>query len=67
MAYNRFHKPIERYVPIPFQELMTVGKELNAQREKAEKDLTDYIKNANEFTSLLSKDVDTYNQVAFNN
>lgn len=66
MAYNRFHKPIERYVPIPFQELMTVGKELNAQREKAEKDLTDYIKNANEFTSLLSKDVDTYNQVAFN-
>lgn len=33
MAYNRFHKPIERYVPIPFQELMTVGKELNRQRE----------------------------------
>ena len=33
MAYNRFHKPIEQYVPIPFQELMVVGRELNRQRE----------------------------------
>lgn len=66
MSYNRFHKPMERYVPIPFEQLMVVGKELNAQRRQAEEDLYNYIKSASEFTSLLEKDVDSYYKTAMN-
>lgn len=66
MAYNRFHKPIERYVPIPFEQLMVVGKELNEQRRQAEEDLHNYIRSASEFTSLLEKDVDSYYKTAMN-
>lgn len=66
MSYNRFHKPMERYVPIPFEQLMVVGKELNAQRRQAEEDLHNYIKSASEFTSLLEKDVDSYYKTAMN-
>lgn len=66
MAYNRFHKPIERYVPIPFEQLMIVGKELNEQRRQAEEDLHNYVKSASEFTSLLEKDIDSYYKTAMN-
>lgn len=66
MAYNRFHKPIEKYVPIPFEQLMMVGRELNAQRRQAEEDLNNYIKSASEFTSLLEKDVESYYKTAMN-
>ena len=66
MSYNRFHKPIEKYVPIPFEQLMVVGKELNAQRRQAEEDLNNYIKSASEFTSLLEKDVESYYKTAMN-
>lgn len=71
MAANRYDKPVnyeyvDQYVPIPFQELVTLGKYYGEQRRQAEKDLADYIKKANEFTSLISKDVDTYNKTAFN-
>ena len=66
MSYNRFHKPMERYVPIPFEQLMAVGKELNAQRRQAEEDLHNYVKSASEFTSLLEKDIDSYYKTAMN-
>ena len=67
MAINRFFKPVDyEYTPIPFQELVTLGKYYADERKQAEKDLANYIKSANEFTSLLSKDVDTYNKTAFN-
>ena len=67
MAINRFFKPVDyEYTPIPFQELVTLGKYYADERKQAEKDLADYIKKANEFTSLISKDVDTYNKTAFN-
>ena len=67
MAINRFFKPVDyEYTPIPFQELVTLGKYYADERKQAEKDLATYIQKANEFTSLLSKDVDTYNKTAFN-
>lgn len=67
MAINRFFKPVDyEYTPIPFQELVTLGKYYADERKQAEKDLAEYIKKANEFTSLISKDVDTYNKTAFN-
>ena len=67
MAINRFFKPVDyEYTPIPFQELVTLGKYYADERKQAEKDLANYIKSANEFTSLISKDVDTYNKTAFN-
>ena len=67
MAVNRFYKPVDyEYSPIPFQELVTLGKYYADERRQAEKDLASYIKQANEFTSLISKDVDTYNKTAFN-
>lgn len=66
MAINRFFKPVDyEYTPIPFQELVTLGKYYADERKQAEKDLATYIQKANEFTSLLSKDVDTYNKTAF--
>lgn len=66
MAVNRFFKPVDyEYTPIPFQELVTLGKYYADERKQAEKDLATYIQKANEFTSLLSKDVDTYNKTAF--
>lgn len=46
--------------------MVTLGKYYADERKQAEKDLANYIKSANEFTSLLSKDVDTYNKTAFN-
>ena len=67
MAVNRFFKPVDyEYTPIPFQELVTLGKYYADERKQAEKDLANYIRKANEFTSLISKDVDTYNKTAFN-
>lgn len=68
---NRYDNPVNyeyvsQYVPVPFQELVTLGKYYADERRQAEKDLSDYIKQANEFTSLISKDVDAYNKTAFN-
>lgn len=62
MAYNRFHKPIERYVPIPFQELMTVGRELNRQRELAEGELNANIRQFGKFISPSRVDMENYNK-----
>lgn len=71
MAVNRFDNPIEQeyvssYVPIPFQELMTLGKYYGDERKAAEKALTDYAKSVGEFQSLLTKDVDNYYNIALN-
>ena len=71
MAVNRYDKaaPIEyvsQYVPIPFQELVTLGQYYAGERKAAEKQLSDYIKSANEFQSLIAKDVDNYHKIAMN-
>lgn len=71
MAANRYDKPVsydyvDQYVPIPFQELVTLGKHYAEERKAAEKQLSDYIRNANEFQSLISKDVDNYYKIAMN-
>lgn len=71
MAANRYDKTVsydyvDQYVPIPFQELVTLGRHYAEERKAAEKQLSDYIKNANEFQSLISKDVDNYYRIAMN-
>ena len=71
MAANRYDKPVsydyvDQYVPIPFQELVTLGKHYAEERKAAEKQLSDYIKSANEFQSLIAKDVDNYHKIAMN-
>ena len=48
MAINRFFKPVDyEYTPIPFQELVTLGKYYADERKQAEKDLATYIQKAN--------------------
>lgn len=71
MAVNRYDKaaPIEyvsQYVPIPFQELVTLGQYYAGERKAAEQQLHNYIKDANEFQSLIEKDVDNYYKIAIN-
>lgn len=71
MAANRYDKAVsydyvDQYVPIPFQELVTLGKHYADERKAAEKQLSDYIKSANEFQSLIAKDVDNYYKIAMN-
>lgn len=63
MAINRFFKPVEySYTPIPFQELMTVGKELNRQREQAEAELNANIRTFGKFVSPSAIDMENYNK-----
>lgn len=73
MTVNRYDQAIpyeyvSQYVanPIPFQELLTLGMYYGEQRKEAEKQLSQYIKDANEFQSLIEKDVDNYYNIAFN-
>ena len=71
MTVNRYDQAapygyVSQYVPIPFQELVTLGQYYGEQRKAAEKELSDYIKSANEFQSLIEKDVDSYYKTAFN-
>ena len=61
MAINRFFKPVEySYTPIPFQELMTVGRELNRQREQAEAELNANIRTFGKFVSPSQVDMENY-------
>lgn len=61
MAINRFFKPVEySYTPIPFQELMTVGRELNRQREQAEAELNANIRTFGKFVSPSQADMENY-------
>lgn len=71
MAVNRFDNPIEQeyvssYVPIPFQELMTLGKYYGDERKAAEKALSSYVKNIGDFHSLITKDNESYRDIALN-
>lgn len=56
---------VSQYVPIPFQELVTLGKYYADERKQAEKELSDYIKKAGEFNSLITKDNESYQNIAF--
>ena len=57
---------VSQYVPVPFQELVTLGKYYADERKAAEKELNDYAKSIGEFQSLLTKDVDSYYNIALN-
>ena len=57
---------VSQYVPVPFQELVTLGKYYADERKAAEKELNDYAKSIGEFQSLLTKDVDSYHRIALN-
>ena len=61
MAINRFFKPVDyEYTPIPFQELVTLGKYYADERKQFEKDLTQTIKTLGEFDSISKVDVQNY-------
>ena len=71
MAVNRYHKaaPIEyvsQYVPIPFEELVTLGKHYAAERRAAEEQLTQHLKSASDFNSLITKDNESYYNTVMN-
>lgn len=56
MAVNRFDTPVEsqyisQYVPIPFQELYTIGKEYNNRVDKAYDDLNNALSKWSDFKS----------------
>lgn len=62
---NRFDKPVEsqyvsQYVPIPFEQLYRIGKEYNDRVDKAEKTLSDNIKQWGEFQSKSQKDMESW-------
>ena len=68
---NRYDKAspyeyVSQYVPVPFQELVTLGKYYADERKAAEKELSNYIKKAGEFHSLITKDNESYQNIAFN-
>ena len=67
MAANRYDKaaPIEyvsQYVPIPFQELVTLGKYYGEQRRAAEEELASNIKQFGKFVSPSAIDMENYNK-----
>lgn len=71
MAVNRYDQAapvqyVSQYVPIPFQELVTLGKYYADERKAAEKELSNYIKNIGDFHSLISKDNESYRNIALN-
>lgn len=57
---------VSQYVPIPFQELVMLGKHYADERKAAEKELSSYIKNIGDFHSLITKDNESYRDIAFN-
>lgn len=57
---------VSQYVPVPFQELVTLGKYYADERKAAERELSNYIKKAGEFHSLITKDNESYQNIAFN-
>lgn len=73
MTVNRYDQAapvqyVSQYVPnpIPFQELLTLGKYYADEIKTARKELSDYAKSVGEFQSLLTKDVDSYHRIALN-
>ena len=51
---------VSQYVPIPFQELVTLGKYYADERKQFEKDISDTIKKFGEFSSTSDIDVANY-------
>lgn len=65
MAVNRFYKPVDyEYSPIPFQELVTLGKYYADERRQAEKDLAANIKAFGKFVSPSAVDMENYNKAS---
>ena len=61
MAINRFFKPVDyEYTPIPFQELVTLGKYYADERKQFEKDLTTNIRTFGKFVSPSAVDMENY-------
>lgn len=65
MAVNKYDeaapvKYVSQYVPIPFQELLTLGKYYADERKEFEKNVTDTIKTLGEFDSISKVDVQNY-------
>lgn len=67
---NRYDSPaqaefVNTYVPIPFQELVSIGKELNARRDAAEKMLRDANREWGKFQTMSDVDREAYNAETF--
>ena len=65
MAINRFHQPIQaeyisQYAPIPFQELIALGKYYGEQRKEAEEQLNTNLRTFGKFVSPSSIDTKSY-------
>lgn len=65
MAVNRFFKPVDyEYTPIPFQELVTLGKYYADERRQAEKDLATNIRTFGKFVSPSAVDMENYKKAS---
>lgn len=65
MAINRFFKPVDyEYTPIPFQELVTLGKYYADERKQAEKDLATNIRTFGKFVSPSAIDMENYKKAS---
>lgn len=69
---NRYDRPaqaefVNTYVPIPFQELLTIGKELNARRDEAQETLNTALNDWKKFYSPSQKDMESWNKLTINN
>lgn len=65
MAANRYDNPVnyeyvDQYVPIPFQELVNLGRYYGEQRRQAEEELADNIKTFGKFVSPSAVDMENY-------
>ena len=65
MAANRYDNPVnyeyvDQYVPIPFQELVTLGRYYGEQRRQAEEELSNNIKTFGKFVSPSAVDMENY-------
>lgn len=71
MAINRFNQPIwaeyiSQYAPMPFQELVALGKYYGEQRKAAEEQYTKHLQSARDFHSLITKDNESYYNTVMN-
>ena len=71
MAINRFNQPIQaeyisQYAPMPFQELVALGKYYGEQRKAAEEQYTKHLQSARDFHSLITKDNESYYNTVMN-
>lgn len=71
MAVNRYdqaspYEYVSQYTPIPFEELVTLGKHYAAERRAAEEQLTQHLKSASDFNSLITKDNESYYNTVMN-